>query len=44
MTFQIIKDGKIMFQTNEESCVPSAEQLKEMHKHGYKYKTIKDKK
>lgn len=44
MIFQILKDGKVIFWTDKESCVPSDMQLKEMHKNGYKYKTIKDKK
>lgn len=36
MIFQILKDNKVMFWTEQESCVPSEEDIKEMKKAGYK--------
>lgn len=43
MMFQVLKDGKVMFWTQHESCVPSDDQIKEMKKAGYKIKIKKDK-
>lgn len=43
MMFQVLKDGKVMFCTQHESCVPSDDQIKEMKKAGYKIKIKKDK-
>lgn len=42
MQFQVLKDGKIMFQTSCESCIPPEEYIKNMKKSGYKIKTKKD--
>lgn len=36
MIFQILKDNKVMFWTEQESCIPSDEEIKEMKKAGYK--------
>lgn len=41
--FQVLKDGKIMFWTQHESCVPCDDQLKEMKKLGYKIKIKEEK-
>ena len=38
LIFQVLKDGKVMFWTEHESCVPTDEQIKEMKKAGYKIK------
>ena len=35
MKYEIIKDGKIMFQTDYEECLPPKEILKEMKNAGY---------
>lgn len=44
MLFQVIKDRKIMFQTEHESCVPSEKMQAAMKKAGYKIKIKDDKK
>jgi hypothetical protein len=36
--FQVLKDGKIYFQTKYPECVPPEEQIKAMKKAGYKIK------
>lgn len=41
--FQVLKDGKVMFWTEQKSCIPSDEEIKFMKKCGYKIK-IKDSK
>lgn len=38
MMFQVIKNGKVMFWTDYESCIPPDELIKEMKKAGYKIK------
>lgn len=38
MMFQVIKNGKVMFWTDYESCIPTDELIKEMKKAGYKIK------
>ncbi len=43
MLFQVKKDGKVMFWTTEESCVPSEEDIKSMKRAGYKVKKVGDK-
>lgn len=43
MIFQVIKDGKVMFWTHHESCVPYNDQIKEIKKAGYKIKIKEDK-
>ena len=43
MKYEIIKDGKIMFQTDYEECLPPKEILKEMKNAGYELKKIKSK-
>ena len=43
MMFQVLKDGKVMFWTQHESCVPSESQIKEMKKAGYRIKIKEDK-
>lgn len=43
MKYEIIKDGKIMFQTDYEECLPPKEILKEMKDAGYELKKIKSK-
>lgn len=43
LVFQVIKDGKVMFWTQHESCVPSESQIKEMKKAGYRIKIKEDK-
>ncbi len=40
MLFQVKKDGKVMFWTNQESCVPSDEDIKDMKRAGYKVKKV----
>ena len=42
LVFQVIKNGKVMFWTQHESCVPSEEEIKEMKKAGYKVKMKED--
>lgn len=41
MIFEIWKDGERKFYTDSPKCIPSAEQLKDMKKHGYKIKEKK---
>ena len=41
--FQVIKDGKVMFWTQDKSCVPSDDQIKEIKKAGYRIKIKEDK-
>lgn len=43
LVFQVIKDGKVMFWTQHESCVPTDNQIKEMKKAGYRIKVKEDK-
>lgn len=44
MMFQVLKEGKVLFWTQHESCVPSEEEIKEMKKSGYKVKMKGDSK
>lgn len=41
--FQVLKDGKVMFWTQDKSCVPTESQIKEMKKAGYRIKIKEDK-
>lgn len=50
MLFEVYKDNKRVMYTEDESCIPSAEKIKDMKAAGYKilldgktYKTIKEK-
>lgn len=38
MLFQVSKDGRIMFQTEYQECVPSDDEIKAMKKSGYMVK------
>lgn len=38
MLFQVLKDGNVMFWTEEESCVPCEDEIKDLKKAGYKIK------
>ena len=44
MVFKVIKDGKVKFWTDMQSCVPNEEQIKALKKAGYKVKWRKEKK
>lgn len=44
MKFQVLKNGKVVFWTEHESCIPDNETIKAMKKAGYKIKIKKDKK
>lgn len=44
MLFQVSKDGKIMFQTEYQECVPSDDEIKAMKKAGYRVKRKEEKK
>lgn len=43
LVFQVIKNGKVMFWTQDKSCVPSDDQIKEIKKAGYRIKIKEDK-
>lgn len=43
MLFQVIKNGKVMFQTEHEQCAPDEQQIKEMQKAGYHIRRKKGK-
>ena len=43
LVFQVIKDGKVMFCTQDKSCVPTESQIKEIKKAGYRIKVKEDK-
>lgn len=36
MIFKVLRDKKVLFQTDQESCVPDAQQQKQLKKDGYK--------
>lgn len=38
MIFQVSKDGKIMFQTECQECLPSDDEIKAIKKAGYRVK------
>lgn len=38
MKFQVIKNGKVMFWTENEKCVPDEETIKNLKENGYKIK------
>lgn len=42
MVFQVLKDGKVKFWTDMQSCVPNDEQIKALKKAGYKVKWRKE--
>lgn len=44
MKFQVIKNGKVVFWTEHNSCIPDEETIKAMKKAGYKIKMLNDKK
>lgn len=44
MLFQVSKDGKVMFQTEYQECVPSDGEIKTMKKAGYRVKMKEEKK
>lgn len=44
MLFQVSKDGKVMFHTEYQECVPSDDEIKAMNKAGYRVKMKEDKK
>ena len=44
MPFQVSKDGRIMFQTEHQECVPSDDEIKAMKKTGYRVKMKEGKK
>ena len=44
MLFQVSKDGKIMFHTEYQECVPSDDEIKAMKKAGYRVKMKEAKK
>lgn len=44
MLFQVSKDGRIMFQTEHQECVPSDDEIKAMKKAGYRVKMKEEKK
>lgn len=43
LIFQVMKDGKVMFWTQDKSCVPTESQIKKMKKAGYGIKVKEDK-
>lgn len=44
MLFHVSKDGRIMFQTEYQECIPSDDEIKAIKKAGYRVKMKEDKK
>lgn len=43
MIFQIIKESKVVFWTEYESCIPSEDEIKTIKKYGYKIRKKEEK-
>lgn len=43
MTFQVLKNGKVMFWTKDRECVPDEETIKALKSAGYKIRMKEDK-